>query len=130
MKTVAFDTNAILAVLFKRSLKSKAEGILSDAKKGIVGFFIPLMLFAELEWVLRSVYKKEKSYIIGLFRALLAIKTCQTNDMPLLVKIIDCFEKTFISFVDATILSDVNSRQIDVFLTKDKKLEKVFSAFS
>lgn len=127
MKRIALDTNSILDAFLDRSSDTLTRSLFHEAKAGKTSLFIPQIVFFELAWVLKSFYKKEKTYIIGLFRSLLTIKTLETSDTSLLMKAIDCFEQNTISFTDAYILQEIQMRQIDQFLTHDKKLIQLFT---
>lgn len=129
-KSFLFDTNSLLDILLARTGKSDSENIIIQAQKGIVEVHIPHVVFFEIEWVLRSVYKKERSYIIDFLSSLLAIDALLTENKTLLIQSLQLYEKySSIGLVDALLLAQTLDSH-STLISQDKKLLSLFKTLS
>lgn len=121
------DTNSILDALLERNSNTS---FFERIDKGDVVFSVPNIVYFELEWVLRSVYKKSKAFIISFLKSLLIHPSIRTKNKEIMQKSLVLYEETAsISFVDAMILAEALENNA-VLQTQDKKLKKIYQRFS
>lgn len=127
MKHVALDTNVVLDYLLNRPNSVKTEQLFTEIAASTVEAYIPLPVFLECEWVLRTVYRKEKAdVILGLG---LVAELANDTDIPLpvLTDSIEQFRMSrSVSFVDCLIATLVATTSVDEFVTGDKKLARLY----
>lgn len=70
----AFDTNLLVRILTRDDEEQVAviDRLLDEADESGESFFVPITVILELEWVLRSVYKKQRANVIAALNALLS----------------------------------------------------------
>lgn len=128
MKTIAIDTNVLLD--FQRGRIpgfNKVRQLFEDCLDGKVQIFIPQIVFAELEWVLRSYYKEPKEKIIEFFEELLALEGAILTDKSQMQQTLLLFKQSNIKFTDAIIFIQIQNFQPDEFLTFDEDLKKLYN---
>lgn len=62
--------------------------------------FVPSTVMLELEWVLRSRYKFEKSAVLGAFNALLETQELEIQDEPALERALSLYRQSSADFAD------------------------------
>ena len=69
----AFDTNLLVRILTRDDEGQVAviDRLLDEADESGESFFVPITVTLELEWVLRSLYKKSRADVIAAVNALL-----------------------------------------------------------
>ena len=126
-KTIALDTNVLLDYRLKRQPGfNKTESLIADCLSKKLQIFIPQIVFAELEWVLRSYYKQAKESIIEFLEELLALDGVIVKDKAQVEQTLVLFKKENIKFTDATIFIQVKEFGPDEFLTFDEDLKKIY----
>jgi|SRR3989344_5540733 len=127
MKTVAVDTNVLLAFQKERALGfNEIKQLFKDCLDGKLQIFIPQIVFPELEWVLRSFYKDSKEKIVEFFEELLDMEGVIVKDKTEIKQALVIFKQTNIKFADAIIFIQVQGFQPSEFLTFDEDLKKLY----
>ncbi|MBI5614459.1 PIN domain-containing protein [Candidatus Gottesmanbacteria bacterium] len=129
-KSYLFDTNSLLDILLLRKGKSESETIITQAQKDLVDVHIPNIVFFEIEWVLRSVYKRERTYIADFLSSLLAIDGLLTENKTLLIQSLRLYSKhSTIGLVDALLVAQALACNSSL-ITRDKKLLSLYKTLS
>lgn len=129
MHTTALDTNAILNYRLDRKPHSdKVRTIFERALEGKEQIFIPVVVFLECEWVLRSYYKQSKDQIIKFFQELLLIENILLQDKKDVELTLNLYKSHSISFTDCMILIQIQNVHPDQFLTFDEELQKIYES--
>lgn len=115
------DTNIVLRFLLNDDKKLAFE-----AKRVVEsnGLYLDEVVLAEVVWVLRSYYKKDKVWMVDKISGFIKLPTLSNPRKHLMLAALEVFEKNNLSFVDCWIC--VVSRELGVELaTQDKKLKKM-----
>lgn len=128
MKRIAIDTNVLLDFQLQRAPGYKlAKKLITDCLEDRIEIAIPPIVFPEMEWVLRSVYKDPKDSIINFFEELLLIEKVITKDKIEIQLALELFKTTSkVNFTDTLILVQAQQFQPDEFLTFDEELKKIY----
>lgn len=127
MRTTALDTNAILNYRLDRKPHSdKVKAIFERALEGKEQIFIPVAVFLECEWVLRSFYKQSKDQIIKFFQELLSVDNILLQDKQDLELALNLYKSYAVSFTDCLIIIQIQNFKPDEFLTFDEDLIKLY----
>ncbi len=128
MKVVAVDTNLILDFRFKREPGfNRAKDLFQDCSQGNLRIYIPEIVFAEVEWVSRSVYQVPKTTIVEFFEELLVMENVIFKDKKKAIHSVSIFKGVNLKFSDCLILADIAEFEPDEFITADFELQKVYS---
>lgn len=126
-KIVAVDTNLLLDFRLSREPGFEvAQEIFKDCSEGKLQIYIPEIVFAELEWVLRSVYKQSKLSIIEFLEVLIEGKNIIFRNTKRVIETVDFFKNTNLKFSDCLIMAEVLEFEPDEFITSDYELQKVY----
>lgn len=126
-KTIAVDTNVLLDYLFKRDPGfNRSAKLIEDCLADKVQIFIPNIVFAEVEWVLRSYYKQNKEFIVQFLEGLLVIDGVITEDKVSIRHALNFYRQPNIKFTDSIILTQIQKFDPDEFLTFDEDLKKLY----
>lgn len=122
------DTNYFLRFLLKDIEKQhlEAKQLFLDGALGKVKLVSSIIVFFEIGWVLRSIYKKDKSSLSEVLAKILELSV-KFEDHLLLIKSLEYFKKTNLSLEDCFNIAYARSRKVKVFKTFDEKLLKEFS---
>lgn len=127
MKLVALDTNVLIDFRLKREPNfPKARKLLDQCLNRKVNIFIPKIVLAELEWVLRAYYKEPKEKIIIFLEEILIIEGVTLKDKHEVQQALILFKRMNIKFTDALIFTEVINSNSDDFLTFDKDLNAMY----
>ncbi len=128
MKTIAFDTNALLNYRLERKpYFEQVKKVFNLCLEGRVEIFIPEAVFLECEWVLRSVYKQPKSNIVKFFQEILLIDNVSLKDKKDLELALNLYKNSSgVSFTDCMIIKQIENFKPDEFLTFDEELKKIY----
>lgn len=129
MKTIAIDTNALLAFRLQREpIVKEVKRLFDQALENRVKIYLPLAVLLEVEWVLRSYYKQEKEEVIPFFEELLLLDHVVIDDKEEVKLAVNLYKEfSNISFTDSIIVVQITSKEYD-FLTYDKNLKKVYQS--
>lgn len=129
MKTIAIDTNVVLAFRLKREPGfNQAKDLFQQCLDGKINLFLASPILLETEWVLRSTYKQAKEGVVAFLENLLAIDhLLQENKQESRLALNFYKINSKVSFTDCVIAQQVHSREYE-FLTFDKDLEKLFQS--
>jgi predicted nucleic-acid-binding protein len=127
MKTLAIDTNVILAYRLQREPHfQKAKRVFEECMAGKLTLFIPLVVCLETEWILRSQYAVPKAEILAFFEDLLmtdAIMIDKRSDFAITLQVYRASSGS--SLDDCLILQEIHDKKYD-FLTFDRELDKLY----
>ena len=125
MKRIFVDTNYFLRFLRDDGQK-QAEIVRALFEKAVtdeVVIFTSILVFFELYWVTKSVYKKNKLEVIHLLKKFLSMHFVQIEEKEQLNEAVILYEKRNIELEDCYNLSFAKYRRAQVFATFDKKIK-------
>lgn len=127
MKIIAIDTNVLLDFKLKRHPRFReVKKLFADCVNEKIQIFIPQIVFPEIEWVLRSVYKESKEKIIDFFEELLELNGIMLENKPEMQHAVNIFRYANIKFTDSMIAAQLQRIKPDEFLTFDEDLQKFY----
>lgn len=127
MKIIAIDTNILLNFQLQRDPGlEQVNELFQRCLNSELQIYVPEIVFAEDEWVLRSVYKKPKSLILDFFEELLEISNVILPNRRKINSAVDFFKNTNLKFSDCLIMAEVDEFEPDEFLTSDYELQKAY----
>ncbi len=127
MKAVAVDTNLLLDFRFKREPGFKiAKDLFESSSQDKLQIYIPEIVFAELEWVSRSVYSLPRNLILDFFEELLIIEGVIMQNKKKIASAVNFFKSSNLKFTDCLIISDIEEFNPDEFITSDHELQKIY----
>lgn len=117
------DTNLLIRFLTADDPKKalKVRKLLSQGKQ----FFIPDIVFAEIAWVLNTVYEVNREDIYIKLKSLLNFNTIKCDKILILLTLENYHNYPFLSFVDSYLAALVKSKQSRSFYSWDKSFDKV-----
>jgi len=132
VKIIGFDTNVLIALKTKRETSyNQSKILLEDCLKGKIKLFVPIPVILETEWVLRSYYKQPKVKIIEFLDELLEVENVLTESKLEILYALNLYKYSpGLNFTDCVIITQMQSFNIDEFLTFDEKLRKLYDSFT
>lgn len=122
---VAVDTNLLVRIFTQDDLKlaTKAQATIGSSKPGTV--LLDRLVFAELSYVLRSVYNFDKLTVFRIFTSLLANTRFHIPNREQVELAVSLFgSEQPLSFVDCWLLALKQSGKVEKVLTFDNNLLK------
>lgn len=125
-RTIAIDTNVILTYRLQREPHfMKVRQLFEDCLAGKLNLFIPMPVYLEVEWVLRSYYKLPKEDLIVFFEDILLTDHLIIDKRSDFMVALSLYRlSTRVSFDDCLILKQVHDKKYE-FLTLDSDLDKL-----
>ena len=126
---IFIDTNVFLRFLFADNNKQTEEAkiIFEQASEGKIIVFTSLIVFFEIYWLLKSLFKKSKEEICIILRRILEMRFLIFAEYGTLGKAIDVYQKTNLDLEDSYNLIYAKSNKAIGFKTFDKTLLKRFN---
>lgn len=124
--TIIIDTNVLLRHLLQDdSIQSAQAGQLIEAvEAGNIKLLLSTWVIAELIWVLRSVYKKQKSDIAKIIENIFATPGIVLSDKQLILEAFKWYSETNVDFDDAVIVLENKQKGAKKFFSFDKHFDK------
>lgn len=121
------DTNYFLRFFLKDNLSQNKEAkeLFLKADKDQINLISSTVVFFEIYWVLRSVYKKDVSIVFKVLYATLQLPVT-FEEKDILLESLLRFKETRLGLVDSYHLAFTNYHNINNLKTFDKKLLKEF----
>jgi predicted nucleic-acid-binding protein len=91
------DTNVLVRWMLEDDARQKLFEEVRDVRSQL---FVPSTVMLELEWVLRSRYKLDKSTVLGAFNALLETQELEFQDEPALERALSLYRQSSADFAD------------------------------
>ncbi len=124
MKSFFIDTNYFIRLLLKDNKNQFKEVyyLFQKAIKREIKILTSTIVFFEIYWVLSSFYKKNKKKIIFFLKKILQMDFLEIENRELLQQSLILFEKTSFDLEDCFNIAFFKEKEIDGFLTFDKKI--------
>lgn len=96
------DTNVLARWMLDDEPRQAArvQRLFEEARERRSTLFVPSTVMLELEWVLRSRYKLEKSAVLGAFNALLETQELEFQDEPAVERALSLYRQSSADFAD------------------------------
>lgn len=96
------DTNVLVRWIVDDDPRQsvRVQRLFEDAHEQGVPLFVPSTVILELEWVLRSRYKFNKSTVLSTFNALLETQELEFQDEPALERALAFYRQNSVDFAD------------------------------
>lgn len=117
------DANIIIRYLIKDNL-TQAERAKKLFTTSVEELILTDLVFAEVVWVLQSVYQLPKQEIIESLLKFLKLKKLSCN-YPLLINSLLIFQDYNISFIDAYLIAYCENQNLKGVYSFDKGLDKI-----
>lgn len=123
------DTNVFLRFLLEDNDKQSAVArvLFEQASEGKTIIFTSLVVFFEIYWLFRGLFKKNKNEVCTILKNLLEMKFMIFAERGVFEKAIDIYQKTNLDLEDSYNLAYAKSNKATDFKTFDKILLKKFS---
>ena len=117
------DTNLLIRFLTADDPEKalKVRRLLSQSRR----IFIPDMVFAEIAWVLDTVYGVNREEIYIKLKSLLNFNAVRCDKILILLTLENYHTYPFLSFVDAYLAALVQGKRSKPFYSYDKSFDKV-----
>ena len=79
---------------------ARVQQLFEEVSEQQLPLFVPSTVMLELEWVLRSRYKFDKSTVLGTFNALLETQELEFQDEPALERALSLYRQASADFAD------------------------------
>ena len=121
------DTNAWLRFLLRddEAQYEAISALFRAAETGEHTLTISHMVFAEIEWTLRSFYDRAKPDIVTALRALLALRSLRVEGRQVLNRALSLYAQHNVDFVDAYNAADMQSRGITTIVSYDRDFDRL-----
>lgn len=126
MNRLIVDTSSILDALLDRSKQPEFRLLVERARHGEIEIHIPEIALFELQWVLQSYYKKDKAYVLSLFRSFFRQKSVVIENKVVFDQALELFSEHEISLEDARICALALTTKGSGLVTSDKKLQNIW----
>jgi len=123
------DTNYFLRYLLRDNEKQYliASKLIEEAALGTKELFTSTIVFFELQWVLGSVYNKQKANIVPILKSILAsLPFIRIEERSLLEESLGLYEEESVSLADCYNLLVARDQKVETFATFDQKLLKLY----
>jgi predicted nucleic-acid-binding protein len=96
------DTNVLVRWILDDDPRQAArvQQLFEEVSEQQLPLFVPSTVMLELEWVLRSRYKFDKSTVLGAFNALLETQELEFQDEPALERALSLYRQASADFAD------------------------------
>ena len=96
------DTNVLVRWILDDEPRQAArvQRLFEEVSEQQLPLFVPSTVMLELEWVLRSRYKFDKSTVLGAFNALLETQELEFQDEPALERALSLYRQASADFAD------------------------------
>lgn len=96
------DTNVLVRWILDDDQRQAArvQRLFEEVRAQRSPLFVPSTVMLELEWVLRSRYRLDKSTILGAFNALLETQELEFQDEPALERALSFYRQSSADFAD------------------------------
>lgn len=132
MKAYFVDTNYILRLLLKDN-QAQFEKVYSLFQKAIsedIHLHTSLIVLFEVNWVLSSFYKNDKSESVSYIEKILQMDVLKFEEKDLFIRAINIYKKSSLSLEDSYNAVYFKAQKFDHFATFDQKLSKIVSGFN
>ena len=124
------DTNVLVRWLIADDDEqvARGDGVFESARANGAMLFIPVTVALELEWVLRSRYRFDKSTVLETFNALLETQELEFQDEAALERALHLYRSTAAGFADclhAGLCSAAGRAPLLTFDEKAARLQQV-----
>ena len=98
----SLDTNVLVRWLVQddKSQSDRAHVLFESARSASFNLFVPTTVTLELEWVLRSRYRFDKTTVLGVFNALLETRELDFQDEAALERALHMYRRSTADFAD------------------------------
>jgi predicted nucleic-acid-binding protein len=96
------DTNVLVRWIVDDDPRqaTRVQRLFEEVREQGVPLFVPSTVMLELEWVLRSRYRSDKSTVLGAFNALLETQELEFQDEPALERALSLYRQSSADFAD------------------------------
>ena len=131
MSECLVDTNYVLRFLLDdiKDQAQKVRELFQNAKAGSKRVIVPLLVFVELNYILRKIYGFEKDKIIQQIFTLAEFPYLYIEKRDILLRALLLYRDRSVSFVDAIFVTEAFMGKKEL-LTFDRKLKKLLTATS
>ncbi len=127
MIRVALDTNVILDCLLDRFDARSYDSLLAAIHAGTVDPVIPIAVFLEIEWVLKTSYRQPPQQRVMLLRIARDLLGDRDEQVATIDAALQLFEREpTIGFEDCVIAIAALQDGVDDLITGDKKLARLY----
>ncbi|MEK7127215.1 MAG: PIN domain-containing protein [Patescibacteria group bacterium] len=127
------DTNYFLRYLLHDNEEQYlvASSLFEEGATGKKGLFTSTIVIFELQWVLASVYAKQKTDILPILKSVMSsLSFVFIEERALLEEALRLYEKENISLADCYNLLTAQKRKAESFATFDQRLLKLYPTLS
>ena len=123
---IAIDTNVLLRLLIRddETQAKKAQALLARALEANDRVLLPDIVLCELAWVLKSVYRQERSEIVEVLRHLLKSEPFSFANRPVVSQAVEQYEKGPADFSDYMIGASATASGATTTYTFDASLRR------
>lgn len=123
------DTNVFLRFLLEDNDKQSKEArlLFEQASEGKAIVFTSLIVFFEIYWLFKGLFKKSKEEVCMILKNLLEMKFLIFAEHGVFERAIDIYQKTNLDLEDSYNLAYAKSNKATGFKTFDKILHKKFN---
>lgn len=129
MRSYFIDTNYFLRLLLRDNEPQfqKVYELFDQAINERVALYTSIVVFFELNWVLSSFYKKNKSMCAQHLQDILRMNFLEIENRDILRDAFDIFENSTLDLEDSYNVSCFRHKKLNHFATFDKKILKIIS---
>lgn len=127
---IAFDTNALVRLLTEDDEKQAeiVQAVVKDSERKGSDILILTEVLIETVWVLESVYECTRTEIADSLEAITDAPVYYLPDNPIVRKVVSQYRKKG-DFADLIITEKAKTRNAEMLLSFDRKLQKMFPDF-
>ena len=122
------DTNIFLRAIVRDDEKTFKECVtlLDNIKKGKISAYTSSLVFAEIQWTMKSFYGYKKEECIKALQSIQALPHLKTKNRTSLPQALNLFDAHAVKFIDALIASDpaIQTGKVSV-ISYDKDFDKM-----
>ena len=124
---VGLDTNVVLRLLLSDdpAQKMRAAKFIQQAKKLDTRIIITLAVVLEMEWVLRSSAKMDKTQVLNVFNLLLESYDIEIDNEKVLEQVLHVYENAASDFAECLFLAQYQRMGCSTMLTFDAKAARM-----
>lgn len=125
----SLDTNVLVRWLVRDDERqsNRALSLFESARTDAFTLFVPITVTLELEWVLRSRYKFDKTTVMGAFTALLETREIEFQDEAALERALHLYRRGTADFADCLHAGICGMLDRTPFLTFDANAARLAS---
>ena len=104
---------------------ARVKRLFEEAVEQESPLFVPSTVMLELEWVLRSRYRFDKSTVLGAFNALLETQELEFQDEPTIERALSFYRQNSADFADCLHAGQCNSARRVPMVTFDRTASRI-----